>query len=72
MVIHYVANSDYIYRNETDSVDHVVFKSSMISIETGKVLVEDLTPLASLSSWDNNNKWAQDSGKILLDPQKLK
>lgn len=71
MVMHYIANDGYVYMNETDSVYHEVFKSSIISMETGKVLVEELTPLESLGSWDNNNKWVDDSGKILLDPKKL-
>ncbi|MDT9252192.1 hypothetical protein, partial [Limnospira sp. PMC 1280.21] len=70
-VMHYVANDGFVFMNENDSIYHEVFKSSMVNLKTGNVLVEELTPLESLGHWNNINKWVDDSGRTLISPENL-
>ncbi len=66
IVMHYIANNGYVYVSETDSFYHEVFKSSMISLKTGKVLVEELSSEDMSGYWDKNNHWVDSNGEILI------
>lgn len=71
LVMCYIAENGSVYKTESDSIYHEIFRCSMIELNTGKVIIDELSPEESTGVWNSQNKWIETStGKVLITPQK--
>lgn len=67
LVMCYIADNGFVYRSESDSIYHEIYRCSMIELISGKVIRNELSPKECSGQWDINNKWS-DGKNVLIDP----
>lgn len=71
MVMYYISDNGYVYNSEKDSIYHEIYTCSMFELEDGNIIKLDLSPIEMNGNWDNNNKWVDEDGMLLIDPLKV-
>lgn len=69
LVMCYIADNGFVYKSESDSIYHEIYRCSMIELNTGKVIKAELSPEESTGVWNDENKWVETTtGKVLIIP----